>query len=82
MFDTSKLKGRIVEKFGSQTSFCTASHRSDGFVSKYLNGKCLLDQKTINEWVALLEINPEDIQLYFFTPKVHETEQPTITPNN
>ena len=75
MFDTSKLRGRIVEKFGSQTAFAEAVHRSISFVSQYLNGKIVLDQKTIDEWANVLDISASDIDVYFFVKKVHDMER-------
>jgi len=75
MYDTSKLRGRIIEKFGSQNAFANAVNRSISFVSQYLNGKVNLDQKTIDEWSNILEISIADIPAYFFTKIVHETEQ-------
>ena len=78
MYDSSKLRGRIVEKYGTQGAFAEAAHRSISFVSQYMNGKVLLDQKTIDEWCALLEISSIDIPVYFFTKKVHETERKAV----
>lgn len=75
MYDSSKLRGRIVEKFGSQSAFAEAAHRSISFVSQYLNGKVYLDQRIIDEWSALLDISSDEIPIYFFTKRVHKTEQ-------
>ena len=75
VYDTSKLRGRIIEKFGSQTAFAKAVHRPKAYVSQYLNGKVCLDQKTIDDWSIKLEILGDDICAYFFTKRVHETEQ-------
>lgn len=74
MYDSSKLRGRIIEKFGSQSSFAEAAHRSISYVSQYLNGKVYLDQRIIDEWAVLLDIPNDEIPVYFFTKKVHETE--------
>lgn len=75
MFETSKLRGRIVEIFGSQSAFSEAVGSSISFISQYLNGKKQLDQATMNRWINALMIPAEEIKVYFFTPKVHETEQ-------
>lgn len=75
MYDTSKLRGRIIEKFGSQYAFAKHIKQSISFVSQYLNGKKNLDQPTIDKWAAALEIDTMDIPVFFFTKKVHETEQ-------
>ena len=73
-YDTSKLRGRMIEKFGSQTRFCEVTKNSMSFVSQYLNGKTDLDQPTIDKWANLLEIDLPDIPIYFFTKKVHKME--------
>jgi len=74
MYDTSKLRGRIIEKYGSQNDFARAVRRSISYVSQYMNGKVVLDQKTITEWADSLDIPAEDYVIYFFTKPVHETE--------
>ena len=73
MYDTSKLRGKIVEKYGSQKEFAKAAGCSITFVSLYLNGKTFLDQRIIDKWAYLLDISDE-IDEYFFTKRVHETE--------
>lgn len=75
MFDTSKLRGRIVEKFGTIGAFAKAVNNSPSFVSQYLNGHKFLDQRTLIKWADLLEIPNGEIDLYFFTLIVHETKQ-------
>ena len=81
MYDTSKLRGRIVEKFGSQREFVKAVKNSPSYVSQYLNGKEVngkeidLSQATIDKWAAALDIDVSEIPVFFFTKKVHETEQ-------
>lgn len=77
MYDTSKLRGRIIEKFGSQNAFSSAVEKSVSFVSQYLHGKKNLDQPTIDKWAKALDISVEDIPVFFFTKKVHDTEHIT-----
>lgn len=74
MIDTSKLRGRIVEKFGTQKAFCKAVGSSHTFVSLYMNGKKVLNQPTIIKWAEALDIPASEIDVYFFKKKVHETE--------
>lgn len=74
MFDTSKLKGRIIEVFGTQGKFAAAIGRTQAFVSDVLNGKTYLGQVDIDKWAEALNISAEDIPAYFFRKKVHETE--------
>lgn len=75
MFDTNKLRGRIIEKFGSQRAFCDVVGCSVAYLSNYLNGKAQLSQETIAKWADTLEIISSELDLYFFTPLVHEIEQ-------
>jgi len=75
MYDTSKLHGRIIEKFGSQKAFAESINGSAGFVSQYIKGHVSLSQDTIDKWADALDIPVEDISVFFFTKKVHETEQ-------
>ena len=56
MFETNKLRGRIIEKFGSQTAFCSAVGNCTSHVSSYLKGKTTLSQNTIAKWAAALDI--------------------------
>lgn len=75
MYDYSKLKGKITEIFGTQGAFAKAAQRTQAFVSNVLNGKAFLEQKDIDLWARLLGIKDKEIGIYFFTHKVHETEQ-------
>ena len=74
MFETSKLRGRIVEKYGTLRAFAAAVGNSYSFVSQYMNGQKVLDQKMIDSWAAALDIPSNEYQFYFFTKKVHESE--------
>lgn len=75
--EVSKLRGRIVEKFGTIDKFADEAHCSRAFISKYLNNKTTLDQKTILKWAGLLAISVDDIPTYFFRLKVDDMEQMT-----
>ena len=75
MFETDKLRGRIVEKFGTQNAFAAATGIYISFISQYLNGHIVLDQKVMTKWIDLLEIPDDEIDQYFFKRKVHEMEQ-------
>lgn len=67
MYNTSKLRGRIVEKFGSQKAFVDAGYATPSCLSQYLNGKMSLNQQTIDKWIEALDIPADEIHLYFFT---------------
>ena len=75
MFETSKLRGRIVEKYKYLGEFAKAIGKELRFVSSYLNNQRNLSQQDIVDWAKALDISDEDIPLYFFVKEVHETEQ-------
>ena len=69
MFDHSKLIGRIVEKYKTQSAFAALMKLSANTWSKKVNG--LIDFKTseIRRAVRLLGLRLEEIPEYFFTQK-------------
>ena len=69
-FNYSKLRGRIVEKFGSQYDFANALGCSERTLSLKMNGKRPWKQNEILTAINLLGLSEEDIQDYFFTLKV------------
>lgn len=73
-FDYSKLRGRIIEKFGSIKAFAKAYGLSHVTMSNKLNGKVAISQDDIMKMAKpeLLDIQPEEIHEYFFALKVHE----------
>lgn len=74
-FDYSKLKGRIIEKYGSQMMFAEAMGLSERSLSFKLNGKRLWKQNEIYRAIQLLGLDDSDIQTYFFNHKVQSIEQ-------
>ena len=66
MYDYSKLKGRIIEKYGSQKSFAKSINRTGTYVSMVLNGHSLLAQDEIDKWADSLEIETDRYGAYFF----------------
>lgn len=73
-FDYNKLRGRIVEKYGSQVTFAKAMKWSERTLSKKINGKIPWKQNDICTAINLLELSENDIQEYFFTLKVQDIE--------
>lgn len=65
-FDYSKLRGRITEKFGTQTKFASKIGKTDANVSNILNGWRDFSQPTIILWAEALDIPPEEYGSYFF----------------
>lgn len=70
LYDYSKLKGRIVEKFGTRKEFCKAMGWSNVTVTTRLNGASWWRQDEIDKAVDLLEIDQAEIGNYFFQKKV------------
>lgn len=69
-FDYSKLRGRIVEKYGSQMSFAKAMDISERTLSLKMSGKRTWKQPEICLAIKLLGLSSDDIRDYFFTLKV------------
>lgn len=73
-FDYSKLRGRIVEKFGTQSNFADAMEWSERTMSLKMSGKVPWGQLDIVKATELLELEYDDISRYFFTPSVKNFE--------
>ncbi len=65
-----KLKGRIVEKYGTRSAFAKAIGLSERTISLKLSGKIAWKQPEIVKAVEVLELESADIQAYFFDLKV------------
>lgn len=61
-----KLRGRIIEKYGSQEKFAEVIGISSNSMSKKMNGKIGFSQKDIVKWSELLDIDKAEISSYFF----------------
>lgn len=69
-FDFSKLKGRIVEHFGTFARFAEAMGLSKPQLHNRLTNSTDFRPEEVIRAVELLDIHPSDIHIYFFTPKV------------
>lgn len=69
-FDFSKLLGRIVEKFGTRSAFAAAMGMAESALSNRFSNKVHFDADEIYRACELLDIDPQDIPVYFFTAKV------------
>lgn len=65
----AKLKGRIVEKFGSQSSFAAVMEWREALLSAKLNNKSKWEFTEVMKACELLEIPLGEAHLYFFCPK-------------
>lgn len=62
----AKLRGKIVEKYGSQKTFAEALGISENWVSLKLNDKSPLSKADMETWAAALEIPGNEFYDYFF----------------
>jgi transcriptional regulator with XRE-family HTH domain len=62
----AKLKGRIVEKFGTRKAFAEYIGLSENSMSKKMNGITSFSQEDIVQWSKALDIDLKDAGFYFF----------------
>lgn len=62
----NKLRGRIIEKFGTQENFAKKIGISSNSLSLKMNGKTSFSQADVIQWSELLEIAVDEIGAYFF----------------
>ena len=62
----SKLRGRIVEKYGSISAFSKHLGKKVQTVSRKLNSDIGFTKDDIIIWCDLLDITKEEIGIYFF----------------
>ena len=65
-----KLRGKIIEVFGSQGAFAKAIGKTEQSVTAKLNGRSQFSQGDIIEWGNALGIKVNDIGSYFFANKL------------
>lgn len=66
----NKLKGRIVEKFGSQTKFAAALGITENTVSRKMQDKVEFSKDDMVRWAELLEIDSSEFWDYFFADRL------------
>lgn len=67
VFNYSKLKGKMIEKYGSQINFLNNLSMSEATFIKSTKCERYFDQGEILEIADLLEIEHSDIDDYFFS---------------
>ena len=72
MFNYSKLKGKIKEKYDRQDLFADNLGISSVSLSAKLNNKVQFTQQEILRSCELLDIGQDEVHLYFFTLSVKE----------
>lgn len=73
MVNYLKLKGRIIEKFGSQQSFAKHIGVTEQTVTAKLNGRSRFSQDDIICWCKALGIKTANVGDYFFTQKLSKS---------
>lgn len=73
-YNTDRLKARIVEKFGDQKTFAEALETSESTLSRYLSEGRDWKGSLIVKAIKLLEIPDDEVNAYFFEPKVAITQ--------
>lgn len=68
-FDHSKLLGRITEKFGSQAALANRIGWAASALSNRVNNKIHFDTDEIMLLCEVLDIDPRDVEQYFFRQK-------------
>lgn len=63
----SKLRGRIIEKYGTQSKFARKLGVSQNSVSKKMNCQTEFSQADIIQWSMLLDVQKNEYGEYFFT---------------
>lgn len=72
MYDYSKLRGRIIEYYGTQECFSKAMNLSLQSISYKLNNRVPWRQQEIDLACTRLNIKPTQIREYFFKKKVEK----------
>ena len=74
-FAYDKLKGKIKEIFGTQEAFANALGIARTSLYSKLNNNTEFTQMEMLKALELLLLEKNEIDVYFFTPKVQKTEQ-------
>lgn len=62
-----KLRGKIVEVFGTQSNFADKIGLSEQTITAKLNGRSEFSRTDMLEWAIALNLNVEEIGPIFFT---------------
>ena len=75
IFNYSKVKGLIKEKYETQERFAKAVNMSRTAISQRLNNIIDFSDKEIVKWCIALGIEFKNIPIYFFAAEVQKHEQ-------
>lgn len=68
-----KLRGRIVEKYGTQGNFAKAVGLTEQSITAKMNGRTSFSQDDIKTWSSLLGIKLNEVGTYFFANEVSKS---------
>lgn len=66
-YQFNKLRGRIVERYHTQTAFSEELGITKNAFSRKMTGRTGMSQKDIAQWCQLLDIDKAEIGEYFFS---------------
>lgn len=70
LFDNSKLRGKIIEKYGSIGGFSAAIGKNRSSISLKLNERVSMNREDIVVFSSALGIGDNELADYFFRRKV------------
>ena len=65
-----RLRGRIIQKYGSQGAFAKHLGKTEQTITAKLNGRSQFSQDDILNWCNALDIVADDVGEYFFAEKL------------
>lgn len=71
-YDYRKLRGKIIEKYGTLKNFALEMQWSERTLSLKMNCKVFWKQPEITKAARLLEISSDEVIEYFFTQNVQK----------
>ena len=66
MYQYNRLKGKIIEKYGTRKACAKAVGISENSLSLKLNGKTGFSQEDIVKWSSLLDITMDEYPSFYF----------------
>ena len=73
-YDYSQLRGRIIEKCGTQGEFAKKMNISEHTMTQKLKGRIAFNQREITKAIVILGLSTNDIPSYFFGREVQRIE--------
>ena len=74
-YNYGNLLWKIKEKYKTKKAFCEASGITPRTLQNYLDGVTAMPSDFIEKTCGLLDIQSEEIGLYFFTPSAEKLTQ-------